>query len=108
MDVGGLIKLVAEAGPSVGIGLAAGLLIMISGLGTEKLVMGGRFTDMREQRNKLDKEYAELKTENRSLSAENSELRIMVAGALTVVRKSAQLNTAVMRKAIEAGVGKDD
>jgi hypothetical protein len=95
-----VLKVMQDAGPSAGLGFALGLLIMVAGLYAEKLVPWGRFVDMREQRNSLQREKETLDRENRSLEAQNSELRVMVAGALNVARKNAHLSTSVMQRAV--------
>lgn len=109
MDPAKIIEAVQAAGPGAGVGLALGLLLLVGGLTTEKWVMGGRFKDMKEQRDKAEKRTDALERDLRATTVERDELRIMVTGALAVSRRNAQLATSVMHRRVEReqeGVGR--
>lgn len=119
MDPAKLAQLISEAGPGVGTGLAAGLLFFILGLPAKKWVMWGRYQDMVDQRDKVEKrlekqetehklELTELKTELRSTSVALDEMRLMVAAGVAISRKNAHLASSLMTKHVLPAAGDHD
>ncbi len=119
MDPTKLLQDIQAAGPSAGIGFAAGLSFLVMGFRLKWWVMIERFNDMSAQRDdiqkRLDKqeaehklETAELKTELRATSVALDETRLMFAASVGTSRKNAHLASSLMTKSHALPVAEDD
>lgn len=105
MDPQKIVEVIVQAGPGAGIGLAAGFALFIAALLGNRIVSIGRFTDMKDQRDKAERRSEKLEQANLILDRENSVLRVMMAGSLTTARRNADLTNRVMQKRVRDEAG---
>lgn len=108
MDIAKIIEPVLAAGPGAGIGLAVGLLVFLGLLVSGRVVMVGRFTDMKEQRDEARKRVDKLEQDKTLLERDKSELLIMVSQSVSITRKNAHLASSMMNRYVQQQEDPDD
>jgi hypothetical protein len=96
VDVGKLLELAVSLGPGAGLGLSLGLLVFLAALFGGKVVMIGRFNDMKSQYERADREKQVAEKARDDMRYERDETRLMLVASLGQTRKNAQLATAMM------------